>query len=128
MFRDVSYKFQVEGELSRYHHHHAKYSTAVAQRYTTAQRLGLITWAIEPTVASSSISESEVCGLDKEAHCHRTSFVARRVARTRRIGKWGDFCLIEDRNGSTLTFRGMESFCCMSRRVALLDWDGGELI
>jgi hypothetical protein len=54
-----------KAQLSPYHHHHAKYSTAVAQRYTTAQRLGLITWAIVPAVASSSISESEVYGLDE---------------------------------------------------------------
>jgi hypothetical protein len=55
-----------KSQISQYHNHHAKYTSAVAQRYTTAQRLGLITWAIEPAVASSSISESEVCGLDKE--------------------------------------------------------------
>jgi hypothetical protein len=57
-----------------------------------------------------------------KAHCHRTGFVARRVARTRRIGKWGDLPF-----GSTLTsinccpFKGMRSVCCMSLRVALLD-------
>jgi hypothetical protein len=54
-----------KAQPSRYHDHHAKYSTAVAELYTKAQRLGLITWAIEPAVASSSISQSELCGLDE---------------------------------------------------------------